>query len=231
VPLVEDSLDQFVEEFAAGTVLFREGDPGDVMFVVQSGQIELRRQIGATGSPASGVAERVIAVLTSGQFFGEMAILKQRPRSASAVVRDHARLLVIGATTFEAMLRSRPEIALRMIDTLTDRIESANQQIELLLLPSPNHRVVQCLRRFAEEELAGKPSAGIAILVRKCATDIAHRTGLSIVEVHQVLERLASTQLVVPSEDPERSGYLIPEVGRLSEFLEFLHLRDRYPKI
>lgn len=221
--VIDDNLEEFAEELPAGTVLFREGDPGNQMYVVQSGEVELRRQ--------SGASERVIAVLTSGQFFGEMAILKGRPRSATAVVRHDARLLVIGATTFEAMLRARPEIALRIISTLTDRIEAANQQIELLLLPSPNHRVVQCLRRFAEEELAGQPAPGIAILVRKRASDIADRTGLTLPEVHEVLGRLAAAQLVVPSEETARSGFLIPEVGRLSEFLEFLHLRDRYQQL
>lgn len=218
--MLDESLDQFAQELPAGTVLFREGERGNVMFVVQAGEVELRRMVGT--------AERVMAVVAAGQFFGEMAILKDRPRSATAVVRHDARLLVIGATTFEAMLRARPEIALRIISTLTDRIEAANQQIELLLLPSPNHRVVQCLRRFAEEELAGQPAPGIAILVRKRASDIADRTGLTLAEVHEVLARLAAAQLVVPSEETSRSGFLIPEVGRLAEFLEFLHLRDRY---
>ncbi|MEZ4359297.1 MAG: Crp/Fnr family transcriptional regulator [Kofleriaceae bacterium] len=223
MPFIEDNLDQFAQEFPAGSVLFREGDRGTVMYVVQRGEIELRRQVGAS--------ERVIAVLSAGQFFGEMAILKDRPRSATAVVRHDARLLVIGATTFEAMLRARPEIALRIIATLTERIEHANQQIELLLLPTPNHRVVQCLRQFAEEEVAGQQVLGIAILVRKRASDIADRTGLSLPEVHEVLARLAAAQLVVPSEETSRSGYLVPEVGRLSEFLEFLYLRDRYRQL
>jgi CRP/FNR family transcriptional regulator, cyclic AMP receptor protein len=231
VPFVEDSLDQFAQEFPAGTVLFREGERGNVMYVVQGGEIELRRHVGATGSPSSVAGERVIALLSAGQFFGEMAILKDRPRSATAVVRHDARLLVIGATMFEAMLRARPEIALRIIATLTERIESANQQVELLLLPTPNHRVVQCLRQFADEELAGQRAPGIAILVRKRASDIADRTGLTLPEVHEVLGRLAKTHLVVPSEETSRSGFLIPEVGRLSEFLEFLHLRDRYPQV
>ncbi|HRC56132.1 MAG: Crp/Fnr family transcriptional regulator [Myxococcales bacterium] len=229
-PTVDSDLEQFAQEVPAGTVLFREGERGNVMYVVHRGEIELRRQVGATaGYPGS--SERVLAVVTPGQFFGEMALLKDRPRSATAVVRHDARLLVIGATTLEAMLRARPEIALRIITTLTDRIENANQQIELLLLPSPNHRVVQCLRQFANEELAGQVAPGIAILVRKSARDLADRTGLSVAEVQEVLARLAAAQLVVPAEDTSRSGYLIPEVGQLSEFLEFLQLRDRYRQL
>ena len=127
-------------------MLFEEGQPGDDMYIVVTGEVELRRQIGDT--------ERVLAVLPAGEFFGEMAILNDRPRSATAVVRRDARLFVIDGTTFEAMLRARPEIALRMIKAQSTRLDRANQQVELLLLPTANHRVVQCLRHMAEEQLA-----------------------------------------------------------------------------
>lgn len=68
-----DALERFARDFAPGAVLFEEGQPGDHMYVVQSGEIEIRRQVGET--------ERLIAVLSAGEFFGEMAILNARPRS------------------------------------------------------------------------------------------------------------------------------------------------------
>src|SRR5436190_11294040 len=116
---VHDALDRFARDFAAGTVLFEEGQPGDDMYIVVSGEIEIRRQVGES--------ERVLAVLPAGEFFGEMAILNSRPRSATAVVKTNARLLVIEGKTFEAMMRARPEIALRIIKALATRLESANQ--------------------------------------------------------------------------------------------------------
>lgn len=75
-----------------------------------------------------GEHERVLAVLPPGEFLGEMALLNGRPRSATAVVREPSRLLVIDSRTFEAMLRSRVEIAARMIRTLAARLERANHQ-------------------------------------------------------------------------------------------------------
>src|ERR1041384_2877119 len=144
--MLADGLDRFARDFKAGTVLFEEGQPGDYMYVVQSGEVEIRRQVGET--------ERVLAVLPAGEFFGEMAILNGRPRSATAVVKTtQARLLVIAGKTFEAMLRARPEIAMRIIKSLATRLESANQHVELLLLPTPNHRVGTCLRHMAEERM------------------------------------------------------------------------------
>jgi CRP-like cAMP-binding protein len=107
---VNEALERFAKDFTRGTVLFKEGQPGDYMYVVQAGEVEIRRSVGDM--------ERVLAILSPGEFFGEMAILNGRPRSATAVVRTDARLLVIEGKTFEAMLRARPEIALRIIKAL-----------------------------------------------------------------------------------------------------------------
>jgi CRP-like cAMP-binding protein len=148
-------------------------------------------------------------------------------------VRVDSRLLVIAGNTFEAMLRARPEIAMRIIKALATRLENANQHIELLLLPTPNHRVVQCLRHMAEEQmmLAGNVvNAGTAILVPKRIEDIAVRVGLPVHEVIDVVDRLRNARLILLAQDAGISGdgFIVPEVGRLSEFLEFLNLKDRY---
>lgn len=223
--MVNDGLDRFARDFKAGTVLFEEGQPGDFMYVVASGEVEIRRNVGET--------EHVLARLPPGEFCGEMAILNSRPRSATAVVAVDSRLIVIEGRTFEAMLRARPEIALRIIKALALRLESANQQVELLLLPTPNHRVVQCLRHMAEEQilLAGQTvHAGTAILVPKRVEDIAVRVGLPVTEVIDVVDRLRSARLVLMAQDAgiDGDGFIVPEVGRLLEFLEFLNLKDRF---
>jgi CRP-like cAMP-binding protein len=222
---VQDGLERFARDFKAGTVLFEEGQPGDYMYVITTGEVEIRRMVGET--------ERVLAVLPPGEFFGEMAILNSRPRSATAVVRVDSSMLVIEGKTFEAMLRARPEVALRIIKSLALRLESANQQVELLLLPTPNHRVVQCLRHMADEQilLAGAPvNAGTAILVPKKVEDIATRVGLPVHEVIEVVDRLRAARLVLLAEDAgiDGHGFIVPEVGRLLEFLEFLNLKDRF---
>jgi CRP/FNR family transcriptional regulator, cyclic AMP receptor protein len=227
--VVTDGLERFARDFAAGTVLFEEGQPGDFMYVVASGDVEIRRKVGDI--------ERVLAVLPPGDFFGEMAILNSRPRSATAVVRVDSRLIVIEGRTFEAMLRARPEIAMRIIKALAMRLEGANQQVELLLLPTPNHKVVQCLRHMADEQLilAGQSGGvgatpGTAILVPKRVEDIAVRVGLPVHDVIDVVDRLRAARLVLMAQDAgiEGDGFIVPEVGRLLEFLEFLNLKDRF---
>jgi CRP-like cAMP-binding protein len=226
---VTDSLlDRFARDYEPGIVLFREGEPGDFMYVIQSGEVEIRRTIGDV--------ERVLAVLPAGEFFGEMALINQVPRSATAVVRRPSRLLVIEARTFEAMIRGKTEIAVRMIKTLASRLSRANQQIEILLLPNSNHRVVQCLRRLSEEQLeaAGQASGdGSAIFIPVQLEDIAARVALAPHEVAEIMERLESASLVMKAEDAGIAGpgYVIPEVGRLLDFLEFLELKEKFGRV
>ena len=222
---MNDGLERFARDFTAGTVLFEEGQPGQDMYVVLQGQVEIRRKVGEI--------DHVLAVLMPGDFFGEMAILNARPRSATAVTRVDSRLLQIDGRMFEAMLRARPEIALRIIRALASRLENANQHVELLLLPTPNHKVVQCLRHMAEEQmlLAGaQVTPGTAILVPKRIEDIAVRVGLPIAEVIEVVDRLRAARLVLLAQDAgiDGDGFIVPEVGRLQEFLEFLNLKDRF---
>jgi CRP-like cAMP-binding protein len=175
-------------------------------------------------------------VLPAGEFFGEMALINQVPRSATAVVRRQSRLLVIEARTFEAMIRGKTEIAVRMIKTLAARLSRANQQIEILLLPNSNHRVVQCLRRMAEEQLeaAGQGGQeGSAIFIPVQLEDISSRVALAPHEVAEILERLSSASLVMTAEDAGLTGpgYVIPEVGRLLDFLEFLELKEKFGRV
>jgi CRP-like cAMP-binding protein len=222
---VNDALARLAREFPAGTVLFEEGQPGDHMYIVITGEIELRRQVAG--------AERMLAVVGSGEFFGEMAILNGRPRSATAVVRSDARLFVIDRTTFEAMLRARPEIALRIIRSLATRLDSANHHVELLLLPTADHRVVQCLRHMAEDQSQRAGVAlvhGTAILVPASVAEIAERVGLSADEVSGVIARLREARLVLSVADAgvDGDGFIVTEVGHLLEFLEFLNLKDRF---
>src|SRR5579863_3085450 len=84
----EDQLYQrFGKSFPKSTVLFREGDEGAEMFVIRGGRIAI--------SKTAGTVEKVLVTLGPGEFFGEMSILNNKPRTATATVVEDAQLLVI----------------------------------------------------------------------------------------------------------------------------------------
>jgi len=206
--------ERFGKSVPTGTILFREGDPGKDMYVLQSGRVQLTRRIKNE--------EKIVAVLMPGEFFGEMAIVNNRPRSATATVIEDAKMLVIDSRTFEAMIRGNAEIAVRLIKKLSTRLEQANQQIEILLLRDTNHRIVHALRRLAES--TGTPEAA-GIRIDASIAELADRVGMTDAEVSDVLDRLGQAKLV--TKVGER-GFIVAEVGRLVEFLEFLEMKERF---
>lgn len=115
-----------VKDFPAGSVIFTQGGKGEHMYVIERGSVEIHRTVDDW--------THLLAVLTAGDFFGEMSIVSQRPRSATAIVKEDARLLIIEEGTLSAMLRERVEIAARIIKGLVSRLDQANRKLEILLM-------------------------------------------------------------------------------------------------
>ncbi|MFZ5788417.1 MAG: Crp/Fnr family transcriptional regulator, partial [Acidobacteriota bacterium] len=109
---------QFSHTLQAGEYVFREGDPGSEMFIIQEGQVEILKDIGGQ--------EIRVALLDEGDFFGEMSILEDLPRVASARAVGTCVLLSIDSTTFDQMARHNPEIPVRMLRKLSRRLRDAN---------------------------------------------------------------------------------------------------------
>jgi hypothetical protein len=112
-------------EVAAGEYVFREGDIGTEMFIIHEGQVEILKRIGGE--------ERQLAVLEKGDFFGEMSLLEELPRAASARALTAAKLLEINGSTFDRMLRNNPEIAVRMMRKLSRRLRQTDELLQQAL--------------------------------------------------------------------------------------------------
>lgn len=110
-------------DIAAGQYLFREGDAGAEMYIVESGSIAILRS--ARGSEP-------LAVLEPGDFLGEMAVLEDQPRFASALARTDCRLLRIERAAFAELLRQNVEIAVRIMRKLALRQRRAEQRVSEL---------------------------------------------------------------------------------------------------
>jgi CRP-like cAMP-binding protein len=205
---------RFGREYQPGEVLFREGESGDFMFVIQSGAVRITKEVGGD--------DKVLAVLGPGEFLGEMAILNGKPRTATAVVVEATRCLVIEAKTLESMVARNAEIALRLIKKLAKRLDSADTLVEILMHKDPKARVMLALSRHAEG--FGEPTED-GIRIRTTAADIAREVGVDITVVHEVLARLRRLRLIA---EEGSGGLLVADVGRLQDFLEFLEMPQKF---
>src|SRR4030095_10184375 len=108
------------KQVASGTQLFYKGDSGDAMYLLESGRvrISIKDQDGQ---------EVTLAELAQGDFFGEMALIDGRRRSADARVVDDARFAILSRDDFIAFVRSNPDVALEMMAALTERLRRTDE--------------------------------------------------------------------------------------------------------
>lgn len=121
---------KFGKTFPQGTVLFQEGDAGREMFIIQKGKVQVRKKIGKE--------EKVLSELGDGEFFGEMALLLGKDRSATVEVIEESKILVVGPDTFETLLRNSPEIAMKMLKKMALRLRSLDEKLEMVMSEPPS---------------------------------------------------------------------------------------------
>lgn len=110
------------ETFCDGDVIVREGDVGDVMFIIVSGEV---RVMGAGNRKEMELARR-----KAGQFVGEMALLSKEPRSNTVLAVGDVHTLYINQKSFESLLRDRPDASLAVIQELCKRLREIGQRLQ-----------------------------------------------------------------------------------------------------
>jgi CRP/FNR family cyclic AMP-dependent transcriptional regulator len=205
---------RFGREYLAGQVLFREGERGEEMFVIQTGVVQILKKMGDVDRP--------LAALGRGEFVGEMAILNDKPRTATAVALEDSKVLVIDGATLEQMIATNTEIALRLVKKLARRLDSADEMIQLLLNPDPKARVLLGLKRAAE---AFGEESGLGIRLHSSAADLAREVGVEPAQVADVMGRL--DRLHIATVD-DAGVVVVMDLPRLLEFMEFLEMPRRF---
>jgi CRP-like cAMP-binding protein len=162
----KDSFAKFLKHFSKGTVLFNEGDEGEEMYIIRSGKVAIKKRV------AHG--EITVAVLEKGDFFGEMAMLEHIPRTAGAEVVEDGDLIVIGSDIFGDMVKSNPEIGVRMLRKYSLRLRETTKQIEELAARAEGAPVTA---KPAVPETTSKPPApqqveAIAYFISKASGNV-----------------------------------------------------------
>jgi CRP-like cAMP-binding protein len=198
--------------YEAGTVLFEENDPGSRMYVVTSGKVSVTRRLGD--------AEIVLATIGAGEFFGEMALLEQLPRTATATVAERAELLEIDEETFNAMLHDNSELAQRMLRRLSARLRDTDRRFQNALIENGVGRMLEVLRGLLRH---GQPDEGHWLVVRP-TFDIFAYAGIANTQRESVERRLERARLIERRKDDWR----IANEVTLADFSEYLQLHQTY---
>ncbi len=198
---------RFGKKIPANTILFNEGDAGEEMFIIQTGRVKISKRI-------RGV-EKTLATLEKGEFFGEMASLNDKPRSASAETLEECEMLVIDRKTFDALIRGNAEIAVRFIKRLADRLRETNDQMESLMIRDNTSRLVSILaKQVREHKKAGEFSLTIE--------DLAGLAGIEGSQARTILEKLSSVRIIEVAGDKVR----IASQDQIDRLLRYLEMRE-----
>ena len=137
-----------IKTFAAGTTIFERGDPGDCLFAVCAGTIRISNR-------SSDGRDAVFNLINAGGVFGEIALLDGRDRTADAQAVTDCDLMVINRRDFIPMVSGEPDLALKLIELLCERIRHTSEQVEdIMFLDLPARLAKTLLWLAANSKLA-----------------------------------------------------------------------------
>jgi CRP/FNR family transcriptional regulator/CRP/FNR family cyclic AMP-dependent transcriptional regulator len=178
-----------VRRLPKDSVVFFQEDPGDALYLVLSGSVAilLNSQDGR---------ELVINEVRAGDYFGELSLLIDQPRSASAITREKTELLAIPAEAFKQLLDQQPRVVRLLLVSTAQRLYASSARESALAFLDASGRVVRLLLQLDQENL----DKGYMILSQE---ELAQRTGLTRQTVAKILGRW------------RRAGWLLTGRGRI----------------
>ncbi len=150
-PLAKDAMNPanaqqggLTKTFKDNTVIFCEHEIGNELYIIQQGQVKITKILDNN--------EKLIAVLKPGDIFGEMAILDNKPRSATAIAFSDVNAMAVNNENFQAMVTSQPQLATKLINLLSERLWTGYRQLANNLINDPVARLFDALLLQVEKE-------------------------------------------------------------------------------
>jgi CRP/FNR family cyclic AMP-dependent transcriptional regulator len=178
-----------VRGYSRGTVIFHRDDPGSLLYVVLKGAVTI-------SLPSSDGKDLVLSILSPGDFFGELSLLDEEPRSATATaLDDDTQTLILPRQDFLELVQRYPQMAIHIMSLLSRRLREANglaQDAALLDLPG---RLARRLAELAERH-GHQEADGILIGLRLTQSELASLVGATRVATNRQLQRFQQQGLL-----------------------------------
>jgi CRP-like cAMP-binding protein len=139
--------DQLKRSYPRDTLLLVEGETGDELYIIQSGLVKITKIVDNQ--------EMVLAVLKAGDILGEMSLLENKPRAATAEVYEDCTVYALNRVNFDRMIRENPDLIARITTTMAERIWLIYKQLANTLIDNPLGRVYDALGIQLEKERVG----------------------------------------------------------------------------
>jgi CRP-like cAMP-binding protein len=197
-------------------VVFREGDVGAEMYIIQSGKIKITKQM------KSG-EEKTLAVLGPGDSFGEMAIIDKDVRSANAIAIETSRLIALDEELFEAHIQTNPKIVKKILKILSSRLRDANQQIADLMIKNDKRLVANTILLIVHKH-GHEGANGIEMDVNFTVSFLSKMCGLELGKTQEFVDKLVHAHVIRMSGD----AIVVTSLENLEKFIKFLEMKELF---
>jgi CRP/FNR family cyclic AMP-dependent transcriptional regulator len=184
--MMEAMFDKFGKEFLPNQVLFVEHEPGNDFYLIKDGKVKIQKIIGNSYN--------TIGVLEPGDILGEMAILEEQPRSATAIAVGDVKALVFNRANFEILMTKNPALALKLLNIFSKRIYEAKRHLSILLMDDMQGKVAD-LFLFLHDKYFPKEQMH-EISFNMTITDVANWCASSEQEIQKVLQGLSKSSKI-----------------------------------
>ncbi len=178
---------RFAKTFEPGSVIISEYEPGDCFYLIQSGRVQLVKCVNGK--------KKNLDILMPGEFFGEMAILENSPRSATCIAIDKVEVLEFNKQNFEILITGNPQIAMILIKLFCKRIYDQKRRFKTLVISDPQAKIGDVFLMFDEMNPCPNPNER-SRRFNLTMQDIAHWTGLSIDQVRDEMNKFVEKHKV-----------------------------------
>ena len=181
------AFERFAKEYENGQVIIAEYEPGDSFYLIQSGKVRLVKCVNDT--------LKKLDILKPGEFFGEMAILDNSPRSATCMAAGHVKCLEFNKENFELLITGNPQTALVLLKLFCKRIYDQKRRFRILVVKDFQARLADVFLMLDEMN----PVSNASEKMRRfnvTISDIAHWAGLSQEITHDELNKLVEKRKI-----------------------------------
>ena len=178
---------RFAKTFEPGSVIIAEYEPGDSFYLIQSGSVQLVKCVKG--------AKKNLDILRPSEFFGEMAILENSPRSATAVAVNKVEVLEFNKENFELLITGNPQIALILLKLFCKRIYDQKRRFRILVIEDTQARIADVFLMFAEMQTPADPNER-TMRFDLTIQDISHWAGLPVDVVREEVNRFVEKRKI-----------------------------------
>ena len=174
---------RFARIFQPGEMIFSEFEPGDAFYLIQSGRVELVKIIGEI--------EKTLDILQPSEMFGEMALLENTPRSATAIALDTVKVLEFNRQNFEILMLGNPKIALTLLKMFTKRIYDSKRRFMILTLDDDQAKIADVFLMLDESQTNIDKSTERREF-HTTVDNIAHWAGMSVNQARDIINQFVN---------------------------------------